>query len=150
MFYGIISLMHKKFYASGFIYHEPTGQILLQKPHILPSTSTWTLIGAFYEESEKPEDAFKQAVKELLNIEIDKSYFVYTYFDDKMNTDKYIFYAIINEKIEYPTKNDQAFQWFTFKEILKIQASTQVKHDVVVGQRVIEAQLRKDRGEQSL
>ncbi len=142
--------MHKKFYASGFIYHEPTGQILLQKPQLSETSSKWTMIGAFYEESEKPEEAFIQAVKELLGIQIDTPYFVYTYFDDKENTDRHIFYAIINEKSDYPPKNDQSFQWFTFKEILKIQASQQVKHDVVVGQRVIEAQLRKDRGEQSL
>ncbi len=142
--------MHKKFYASGFIYHEPTGQILLQKPQLSESASSWTMIGAFYEEPNKPEDAFVRAVKELLEIQIDKPHFVYTYFDDKQNTDRHIFYAIVNMKNEYPPKNDQLFQWFTFKEIIKIQASTQIKHDIIVGQRVIEAQLRKDRGEQSL
>lgn len=122
----------------------------MQKPQTSESASSWTMIGAFYEESQKPEEVFRSAIKKLLNINIDAPHFIYTYFDEKLNTDKYIFYSVANDKHEFAPKNDQLFQWFTFKEIIKIQASTQIKHDIIVGQRVIEAQLRKDRGEQSL
>jgi len=144
--YSIINVMHKKFYASGFLYHLPSGQILLQQDTTSQNSSLqWFLFGKPHVEKDVPAKVFKDTINDLLDINIDMVLPVYSYETD--NTHQSIIYAELEDLKEFPSKNGLIFNWFSFKSILKLQITPQTKHDIVVGQRVIEATGRKNRGE---
>ncbi len=138
--------MHKKFYASGFIHHLDSQQILLQQDTSSQDLSSqWFLFSGPHTEKESPETVFKNVVKDLLKIKVDDVLSVYSYENEKEN--QTIVYAEIESLQEFPPKNGLVFNWFSFKDIPKLKITPQTKHDIVVGQRVIEASGRKSRGE---
>ena len=137
--------MHKTLYASGFIYHLPTEQILLQKLQSI--VSPWILFEQIYIEHEQPETIFKDNILKLLCIKIDTVYPIYSYINETTKNNRSLFYATTEDLQEFLPKDNYMFRWFSFKEVLKIQTTEQTKHDIVVGQRVIEATERRRRGE---
>lgn len=140
--------MHNDFYASGFIYHLPSQQILLQQRH--PSTTTAFPWGLFENElpaDMQPETVFKNTLQHLLGITVDAIYPIYSYFNEETKKNYSLLYATIEKLQEFPQKEEISFRWFPFKDVLKLQAEAQIKHDIVVGQRVIEAARRKANGE---
>lgn len=142
--------MHKTFYASGFLYHSPTQQILLQQHLSSPSSiNQWSLFGSAYLEKDDPAEAFKKEIFDLLNIKIATIYPVYSYLDEKTNVNHVVVYAELENIQDFPPKEDLTFAWFSFKDVLKLQASKQTKHDIVIGQRVIQASERKNLSEQT-
>lgn len=138
--------MHNDFYASGFLYHPVSQQILLQQSSAQSSTSSWTLFGTLCGEKDDPEIILKDVIASLLGIQTKKILPVYSYANEEKNVRQYIGYAIAKTKKSVAIKNGFQFAWFTFKEILKLHIDTQTKHDIVVGQRVIEAQERRRLG----
>lgn len=145
---SIIDLMHKSFYASGFLYHPYTHQILLQQNNSLLNTaSSWLLFEGLCAEKEGPESLFKTIILKLLGIKIDTVFPVYSYFNESTNKNQYIVYSKLRTLQNFSSKNGVAFSWFSFKEVIKMRIKEQTKHDIVVGQRVIEAAKRKSRGE---
>lgn len=140
--------MHKSFYASGFIFHQPSQKILLQQNN--SANSFWTMFEDEYSEENQPESVFKNTVLKSLDLKINKINPIYTYLDESTKKTHTLLYATIGRLQEFPPKNNYTFRWFTFKEILKIRAAEQTKHDIVVGQRVIEAARRKVSGEHTL
>lgn len=140
--------MHKLFYASGFIYHLPSQQILLQQSQSIPSP--WVLFEKEHTENEQPKVIFEDAIGNFLDITLDTINPIYSYFDETTNKNISLLYATVRSLQDFPPKGGFSFRWFFFKEVLKIQATQQTKHDIVVGQRVIEAAERKDRGEHTL
>lgn len=138
-------IMYKTFYSSGFLYNPTSQQILLQQPQ--PLTSMWVLFEKEHKEHEHPEEVFRNHVLKLLGIEIDIIYPIYSYLNETTKNNRSLFYAITEDLTEIFSKNDYNFRWFSFKDVLKIQATEQTKHDIVVGQRVIQASDRKSRGE---
>lgn len=146
--YYIINLMHKNFYASGFLYHPQSQQILLQQNNSIANMSSpWLLFGGSYLEEEGPEGLFKDVIFKLLDIEIGVVHTVYSYLNESNDAFQHIVYSQLNEFQNFSSKNNLTFGWFTFKEVLKLKISEQTKHDIVVGQRVIEAAVRKSLGE---
>ncbi|MBU4099445.1 hypothetical protein KJ980_07395 [Patescibacteria group bacterium] len=140
--------MHNNFYASGFLYHPPSQQILLQqKVSIDNMSSEWLLFGGVYQEKEDPEELFRNLVLDLLDMEIREVLPVYSYLNENSDEFQYIVYSQLGELRNFSSKNGQTFGWFTFKEVLKLKVTEQTKHDIVVGQRVIEAAMRKSLGE---
>lgn len=147
--------MHKKFYASGFIYHPSTNQILLQQNNIdplrsepkPPTSTTWSLIGVLYPEDEKPEASFKNIILELLGIKVKNVYPVYSYSNEGMDEFQYIVYSRLSKFQNFSPQNGLIFEWFSFKDVLKLRVAEQTKHDIVVGLRVIEAAKRRSMGE---
>lgn len=140
--------MHKKFYASGFIYHPQSQQILLQQNNSIANMSCpWLLFGGYYSEEEEPAALFKNIVFKLLDIEVGVVHPVYSYLNENNDAFQYIVYSRLNKFQNFSSKGSLAFGWFTFKEVLKLKISAQTKHDIVVGQRVIEAAKRKSLGE---
>ncbi len=138
--------MHKSFYTSGFIFHLPTQQILLQQRQLASSiTSSWTLFEKEHSENKQSEDVFKNTISKLLNITLDNVEQIYSYVQEDKNYT--LLYATVRTLEKFPPKKGYIFRWFSFKEVLKIKASEQTKHDIVVGQRVIEAVKRKEAGE---
>ncbi|HEX8966006.1 MAG TPA: hypothetical protein VF820_06265 [Patescibacteria group bacterium] len=139
--------MHKRFYASGFIYHLPSQLILLQQPQSIDAP--WVLFEKEYEETKQPEDIFQNVISKSLNIKVKNIHKIYSYTEGNLKNYS-LFYATVNKLEDFPPKNGYIFRWFTFKEILKIRTTDQTKHNIVVGQRVIESTERKERGEQTL
>ncbi len=140
--------MHKKFYASGFIYHQSSQQILLQQnTSVSPLSPSWLLFGGSYLENEEPELLFKDVMLKLLDIKIKTVNFVYSYCNEITEDSQYIVYSKVNKLQDFSAKNGFSFAWFSFNEIIKLKITEQTKHDIVVGQRVIDAAGRKSRGE---
>jgi hypothetical protein len=140
--------MHKIICASGFLYHLPSEQILLQQhPQSTSQTSPWMLFTKEHKESEDSEKVFKKYISELLKTRVGNVETVYTYMNDKTNTQCNIVYSEVTSKREFPSKKGVTYKWFTFKEVIKLPLADQVKHDLVVSKRVIDATARKSRGE---
>lgn len=138
--------MHQAYYASGFLYNPESEQILLQQ-HISSSlTSGWLLFENVYDENENAENVFTKTIQQILRIHIDLIYPVYSYVNDLSGKTQDVFYALC-DNASFPSRKEYHFQWFSFKEIAKLQLNEQVKHDITVGKRVIEAAERKARGE---
>lgn len=140
--------MHKDFYASGFLYHPRTQQILLQKETRADSSTTWVLpcIKSLKNETEK--QAFKRLVHVLfsLNIDINSIFSVYDYYHEGLKKNNYIFFVKVKKAEKYNDEND-SYCWFFLGEILKHKLSPQTKQDITVMQRVIDSSIRKLNGE---
>ncbi len=142
-------MMHKRFYASGFLFNLPSQQILLQQttPISPTSSSPWQLFSAPYSENEEPNEAFKKLIFDLLGIKIENIQPIYSYIDDNTKVQQTIMYGELETLHDFPAKDGLTFAWFSFKDVLKLQAAKQIKHDIVVGQRVIDAIRRKAEGQ---
>ena len=138
--------MHKKFYASGFLYHLPSHQILLQQDTSSQNLSSqWVLFEKAHTEKAIPETVFETIISEVLHIKINTVYPVYAYaYED---TNQSVFYSELATLHDFPTKNGLLFKWFSFRELRSLHITEQTRHDIIVGQRVIEAESRKRRGE---
>jgi hypothetical protein len=138
--------MHKQFYASGFLYHLPSEQILLQQDISSENLSSpWLLFEKSHTEIEIPETVFKNIISEVLYIDIDTIYPVYAYERDNANQN--VFYSELETFQDFSSTDELIFKWFSFRDIRSLQITEEMKHDIVVGQRVIEASGRKSRGE---
>ncbi|HEV2339425.1 MAG TPA: hypothetical protein VGT05_01510 [Patescibacteria group bacterium] len=138
--------MHKTFYASGFLYHLPSEQILLQQDTSLYNhASHWFLFCRKYTKNENPEEVFQKIIFDFLGIEAVSVQPVYSYENEHAN--QCIFYSELEALQNFSSKNGLTFKWFTFKDVEKLKIMEQTKHDIVVGQRVINAASRKRRGE---
>lgn len=133
--------MHKVFYASGFIYSLPTQQILLQQVN---NTSFWLLFGDKSRKDEKPIHTFRRVISQQLKIKI-SSKTIYSIYEYSPEQDKnhHIFYAHIDNKgKKLRVRKGFIVEWFTFKQLSKLQLAQQAKQDIIVGQRVIQAAAR--------
>lgn len=139
--------MHKDFYASGFLYHYPTEQILLQQP--LPSNNgsskPWILFGGKNHYSEDTSMTFQRIIREQLHHKLptETIYPIYNYFSRELNQDYYLQYSELKTNLPnlYVPKG-YVIEWFTFKQLLKISLTEQTRQDIIVGQRVIDAAFR--------
>lgn len=137
--------MLKGYYVSGFLYNPDSEQILLQQ-HISSSSTDWSLFENVYEENENAENVFTKTIHQILRVQLDLVYPVYSYINELSGKSQNVFYAICNHAL-LPSKKDYNIKWFSFKELTKMQLNDQVRHDIIVGQRVIDAAGRKERGE---
>lgn len=142
--------MHKDFYASGFLYHPRTQQILLQK-ETSKEDAPWTLVTGKSVKNETDKEAFKRLIDTFYDVEIDlKSIFpVYSYFHDDFKKENFVSYAKINKLASFNSKKVD-FKWFSFREVLKIKVSEQTRQDITVIQRVIASSTRKRLGQQTI
>lgn len=139
--------MHKKFYASGFFYHLPTQQILLQQRKT--SASLWSLFGGESRKTEDPIGTFNRIASKELKIKITPKaiYPIYDYFDKKLNSNCFLFYALISSKNKkIPARKGCMTEWFTVKQISKLPIDEQTKQDIIIGKRVIDAAARVKEG----
>lgn len=139
--------MHKKFHASGFFYHLPTQQILLQQRK--SSAPLWSLFGGKNRKVEDPIDTFHRITSKELKIKITSKeiYPIYDYFDKKLNNNCFLFYALIsNKEKKIPARKGYIMEWFTIKQISKLSIDEQTKQDIMIGKRVIDAAARTKEG----
>jgi ADP-ribose pyrophosphatase YjhB (NUDIX family) len=144
--------MHNKIYASGFLYHPETTQILLQQKNSSDPNATWSLLGGLANGAESPEATFKRIVEEELGIilPIKSIHQVYDYVDEVTKEVKHICYSQTRSQKDFKDINGTSFAWFTLKEISKLKISPQAKQDIIVGQRVIDSTSRRNSGEQTI
>lgn len=144
---GILIRMHKPFYASGFLYHPPTEQILLR--HVTTDKApspTWCMVSGIALKNEEPLETFKRCVHKLIAVSLDpkRIFPVYDYFHNTYNTMNYVFYAEVKKLIDFSVDDKRGLSWVTFKQTMKLPFDTQSKQDVIIAERVIKAQARSD------
>ena len=130
--------MHKAFYASGFLYHPPTQQILLQQKS--EEDLTLTTFGAEGKHPDTPEDVFQKLLTEKLGIRIPKSgiYRVYDYPNESLGKQYFLMYAECPEaELNFKLNGIESVGWFPFKQVGKLKLTQQIRQDITVGQRVI-------------
>lgn len=135
--------MLKGFYVNGFLYHEPTNQILLQQ---IQSSPSWSLFESEeVEEDCNPAATFAELIHNTLQLKlvIKTIQEVYTYLNEEVNKNYSITYAPVRNLKTVPGDKGKIYKWFGPREILKLNLSSQTRHDVTVGQRVIDAKMRK-------
>lgn len=144
--------MHKGFYASGFLYHPRTQRILLQQKNYIDKSSKWCLIGLECQKDVKAEESFRKAIEKILHLKIKPSSvkYIYDYFHEETNKNHYVSYAKVGKLEKFQPSNGSTFAWFSFKEISKLDLSEQTRQDITVGQRVINASIRKNLGERTI
>ena len=143
--------MHKHFYASGFLFHPASGQILLQTP-LVDSSFSWGLFTTENSGEEKPIEAFERIVFDSLELTLSPQDIreVYDYFDEEKNAHHYMFYAIITDDAFTPDSlTDDTLIWLAFKQLAKTSVSPQDKQNIIVSQRVINAEIRENTPEVS-
>ena len=141
--------VHKSFYASGFLYHLRTQQILLHQPNLNNnSPSIWTMPRGAGIGEEDPQKSFQRIIYQLLGLDLSEKYIhpVYDYFNNTLNTIHYVFYAKVKTMKNLSLPDNGTLSWFSFKQITKLPFSEQAKQDIIVSQRVIQAQARSDSG----
>ena len=134
----IIIAMHKAFYASGFLYHPPTQQILLQQKS--ENDLTLTTFGGEGMHPDTPEEVFHKTISDKLGIRIPKNgiYRVYDYLHESMGKQYFLVYAEYPEiELNFKLKGIQSVGWFPFKQVGKLKLTQQIRQDIIVGQRVI-------------
>ncbi|HUD05282.1 MAG TPA: hypothetical protein VMR59_04840 [Patescibacteria group bacterium] len=144
--------MHKDFYASGFLYHPKTQQILLQQPNTASTETEWSLFEGECLVKETAGEAFKRIIYSHLHLELKpKSIFpIYSYFHEGKGKNNFLHYAIVRKLEKFPDSKKALFSWFTFKQIQKMHIPDQIKQDIIVGQRVIDSAMRKSLGQQTI
>jgi hypothetical protein len=144
--------MHKDFYASGFLYNPLSQQILLQQQTAADENSPWGLLESEVTNGSCGEETFRNLISKHLNIKISlrKIFYIYTRYADGADKHHSIYYAEVKRAPKSFSSNKSKFSWFTFKQIHKLTLSEQTKHDIMVGQRVIDSAIRKSLGQQTI
>jgi hypothetical protein len=140
--------MHKDFYASGFLYHSRTQQILLQKGKQTDPDTTWLLPRIKSLKNETEKETFKRLLNILfcLDVKTESIFPVYNYYHEALKKNNYISYVKVQKTEDYSCE-DVFYEWFYIGEILKHSLSPQTKQDITVMQRVIDSSIRKLNGE---
>lgn len=143
--------MHKDFYASGFLYHHKTAQILLQQTNSADQNSSWSLFEKKAIKDKTGEETFVEIFFEHLDIKlkINTVNSIYTY-SAKDGTEYNIYYAQVKKLHKSTDSSKNGFSWFSFKQIQKLNLSEQTKQDILIGQRVIDSYIRKSLGQKTI
>lgn len=144
--------MHKDFYASGFLYHPRSQQILLQQENTADIEPTWSLFGGDSLNNETSEEAFMRIVNSALKLDLKLNAIaqIYNYFHEEKHKDSFVHYAKVRKMEKFAGNKKFTYGWFTFKEIQKLHIPNSVKQDIVVGQRVIDSAIRRSLGQQTI
>lgn len=139
--------MHKLYYASGFLYHPSTEQILLRQVTTEKAPSpTWHMVGGIALKNEAPLETFQRCIHDLIDVKLNakRIFPIYDYFHNAHNTMHYVFYAEVKKLITFASDDKRGLTWVTFKQTTKLPFDTQTKQDVIIAERVIKAQARSD------
>jgi hypothetical protein len=132
--------MHKPFYASGFLYHQSTQQILLQHLTNDNEDSKLVFFRGKSQNGNNPQTVFRECVEEALGISIPESNIhpVYDYVHAQLG-EHFIFFVEVTEVAPKTYKSKNKTEWFHLSKLSKFNMSEQTRHDIVVGERVIRA-----------
>jgi NADH pyrophosphatase NudC (nudix superfamily) len=129
--------MHTMRYVSGFLYHSPTQQILLQQTD--DSALSYTTFSGPINDSESVEDAFKRIIGEELHIKLPREAITQVYDYVVENDEHYfiLFAEIQDTQVGEKTGSGKQPAWVQMKQLNKLKVPKQIKQDIIVGQRVI-------------
>lgn len=137
--------MHKPFYASGFLYHSPSQQILLQQ---LSNGNDVNLVlfGGKSHKGKDPQTVFQHCIEEALGVPIAASSIhpVYDYIHDKLG-EHFIFYVEVADITPQVYASKNKAEWFLLSKLSKYAMSEQTRHDIIVGERVIRSLMESAR-----
>lgn len=133
--------MHKSFYASGFLYHSPSQQILLQQS-THDNTETFDLFRGKNKNGNDPKIVFQQCVEKALKTTIAASsvHTVYDYVHDTLG-EQFIFYVEITGQIPTSYKANANQTWVLLSKLAKLAMNEQTRHDIIIGERVIRSHI---------
>lgn len=135
--------MHKTFYASGFLYHLPSQQILLQKINS-NNLATFDLFSGRNQANESSMDVFARVLMQIIGLEIKPKLIkpVYDYYSHELSADHFILYVDIKSKPIFSQESvSSRCEWINIKQLTKIKIPAQSRHDIIIGQRVIRAEV---------
>lgn len=129
--------MRTDFYVSGFLYHSPSQQILLQQS----KTGDDIKFTFFREKShngDSPETVFQRCIETALGVPINASsiHEVYNYIHESLG-EHFIFYVESTDAIPAAYVSKNKTEWFSLSKLSKYAMSEQTRHDIIVGERVI-------------
>lgn len=129
--------MHKSFYASGFLYHLPSNQILLRKL-TKGDKDVFLLFRRRSFKNYDPQTVFLREVETRLETSISSSSIntVYDYIHSSLG-EHYIFYVELKGKVPASYQVNNLSGWFPLAKLSKYPMSEQTRHDIVIGERVI-------------
>lgn len=130
--------MHNSYYASGFLFHSPSQQILLLQS-VLEGDTPWSIIRVSHASSDDPLSVFSTHITRLLNVAQLNVQPVYSYVDKKSRSQHSIFFAEVTTLQNYPSTDTYRYRWFELKDLRKLRINDSIRHDIVVGTRVIAA-----------
>ncbi len=133
--------MHKPFYASGFLFHAPSQQILLQQ---LTSDQNLMLFGAKSHNGTNPQTVFQTCIESALGVKVPDAsiYPVYDYILENLG-EQFVFYAQIPDMTPLSLINKT--KWFLLSKLSKFKMSEQTRHDIIIGERVIRQRMEPPR-----
>jgi hypothetical protein len=131
--------VQKPFYASGFLYHSSSGQILLQQFGSGNNTKLVFFRGRSHNGT-TPQLVFQHSVEKALGTTIPASSIrpVYDYVHDKQG-EQFVFYVEVGEIVPKTYKSKNRTEWLMLAKIDKYAMSEQTRHDIMIGGRVIRA-----------
>ncbi len=132
--------MQRSFYVSGFLYHSPSHQILLQLLRDEDDLNFTLFQGKSSNRRIEPHILFQHCVEKSLGITIPLSSIhpVYDYIHKKFG-EQYIFYAEMAESTSATRSFGDNIEWLLLSKLNKYVMSDQTRHDIIVGERVIRA-----------
>lgn len=144
--------MHKTFYASGFLYHPKSEQILLQQKNSAEQNPAWSLFGKKVLKNKSGEQTFIDVFFEKLSIKLPVKNIntVYTYSDENKGLKYNIYYAEVKRLHKPSDTSLNEFGWFNFKQIQKLNLTEQTRQDILIGQRVVDSSIRKGLGQKTI
>lgn len=133
--------VHKPFYASGFLYHQPTHQILLQQFQ-QGDDLKHVLFGSVSHNGHDPLSVFQHCVETLLGVKINTSSIhpIYDYIHERLG-EHFIFYIEVSDMTPKVYKSKNKTGWISLAKLGKCKMSEQTRHDIVIGERVIRARI---------
>lgn len=104
------------------------------------------MFGGISRKGEDAPSALQRILYEQLNIHIEtKNLFpVYDYFYEALKKIHYVYYVKVKKLYAPPILTNGMCSWFTFKQTTKLELAQQAKHDVIISERVINAQYRSN------
>lgn len=137
--------MQKAFFASGFLYHSSSQQILLQQ-FTNGDTVTLSLFRGKSRNDTEPLVVFQRCIEETLGVKIKSSAIkpVYDYVHRNLG-EHFIFFVEIGDTAakSYASKSKTA--WVSLAKLAKANMSEQTRHDIIIGERVIRSLLASSR-----
>jgi len=134
--------VHTSFYASGFLYHSPSRQILLQQLN-KGNDQRLVLFRAKSQKGKTPQTIFQDCIEKALDITIATTsiHLVYDYIHDNLG-EHFIYFAEIADKTPptYPSGNKT--DWVSLSKLSKYPMSEQTRHDIIIGERVIQSLMK--------
>ncbi len=133
--------MQSTVHSKGFLYHAPTQQVLLAIDSD-QSDSHMCLFSATGKTDEDSATALQKAIEKSLGIKVplDKIRPIYEYENSEDANNIHVHYCDVDHMIEVESlPSGCKAKWIPIAKLGKYKLSSQTRHDITIGERVIRA-----------